>query len=533
MIDEKFTIVQEDRFILATRDSGYKSTASALSELADNAFQAGANEFTVHFRSEPQPQSGRGRPKSPTIAEVVCVDDGSGMSPQVLRNGLRFGGTTRFDDREGFGRFGMGLPNSSVSQCRRLEVYTWQDPKKIYFCYIDIDEIAKGKMLVVPEPTQVEVPDQYAAFFKSATGTMVTWKNCDRLDYGAREDTLTRELPKTLGQTYRYYLASGKTINVNGREVKPFDPLFLMPEALYHGATQHGAPLKFHIKKPSNAQEGGSVTVKFSLLPEEWQATISKSKTEMQERGIDRSRGFSIVRAGREIDFGYFWLRSPHWTDSWWSCEISFDPALDELFGVTHTKQQIKLSERLRTTIENDINANIATLADIIVSRGKKRHAVSTKTAEDIAKERDKFLRTSPAIRDKSPEVVDKEVTEYAGEKATAEHPAEDIVRDLKDRPFLMDFENLPGAPFYRVRTYGRATVVTLNRDHLFFEKVYAPLCDSAPASKTALELLLFALAKSETLASEEGRVWYESQRQEWNRVLSVYLGGLNLAIGA
>jgi hypothetical protein len=90
-----------------------------------------------------------------------------------------------------------------------------------------------------------------------------------------------------------------------------------------------------------------------------------------------------------------------------------------------------------------------------------------------------------------------------------------------------MDFEDLPGAPFYRVRTFGQTTVVSLNRDHLFFEKLYLPLCDKEPASKTALELLLFTLAKSETLASHEGKTWYESQRAEWGRIFSVYLAGI------
>ncbi|RMH12717.1 MAG: hypothetical protein D6695_05850 [Planctomycetota bacterium] len=67
MIDERFTIVHEERFIQATRDSGYKSTASAISELADNAFQAGADTFIVDFRSEEQAFSGRGRRPSPPL----------------------------------------------------------------------------------------------------------------------------------------------------------------------------------------------------------------------------------------------------------------------------------------------------------------------------------------------------------------------------------------------------------------------------------------------------------------------------------
>jgi len=523
MIDEKYTIVQEDHFIQATRDSGYKSTASAISELADNAFQAGANTFIVNFRCEAEKYSGRGKPRSKRVKEVICIDDGSGMSPDVLRNALRFGGTTRFNDRKGPGRFGMGMPNSPFSQCRLVEVFTWQKPGKVYLCYLDVDEVAKANMLVIPEPVETKLPKEYKNLVFSKSGTIVIWKKCDRLDYSGREDTLTRELPKTLGQIYRYYLVSGKKIVINGRDVKPFDPLYLMPEAEHSDATLHGRPIRFNIKVPGDGEQTSPMTIKFSLLPEEWQAE-GRRKIERQKRGIDGTRGFSIVRAGREIDYGYFRLHSQHSTDLWWRCEISFEPPLDELFGVTHTKQQVKLSERIRTKIEKDISANITTLAGIIYERGQKLHVSNVKLAEEIAKGKDKFLRTSPEIRDKEPEVVDKEIREYAEEKATDEKSIEEIMGDLRTRPFLMDFENLPGAPFYRVRTFGTATVVTLNREHPFFDKIYAPLCDSVPTSKTAVELLLFALAKCETLAGEEGRTWYRTQRAEWSQVMRVYL---------
>lgn len=526
MIDERFTIVQEERFIEATRDSGYKSTASAVSELADNAFQAGANEFIVHFRSEEQAYNGRGPRPQPKVQEVICVDDGSGMSPDVLRTGLRFGGTQRFNDRSGLGRFGMGLPNASASQCRRLEVYTWKNPDEVYFSYIDIDEIASGSMSVVPEPVKTALPPQYDPYKISPTGTMIVWRNCDRLDFAGREDTLTREIPNTLGQTYRHFLVNGKVIHVNGRDIKPFDPLFLMPEAQQSGATQHGAPIVLNVPVPGTSGDTSPVTLKFSLLPEKWQTTIIRRSTKKQrEYGIDRARGFSIVRAGREVDVGYFGLRRPHWFASWWGCEIAFEPELDELFGVTHTKQQIKLGERMRTRIEKDISANLATLCDIIDSRGRKAHAADAKKAELIAKDRDRFLRTSPALRDKDPEIAERELRQYAESRSVVDGVTVDqVLEDIRDRPLLMDFENNPEAPFYRVRTVGTSTVVTLNREHPFFSLLYQPLCDTNPASKTALELLLFALAKAETLAADDGVLWYRQQRHEWSRILSAYL---------
>ena len=44
---EDCSIIALDKFIQATRDSGYKGTASAISELVDNALQASAQRIEI------------------------------------------------------------------------------------------------------------------------------------------------------------------------------------------------------------------------------------------------------------------------------------------------------------------------------------------------------------------------------------------------------------------------------------------------------------------------------------------------------
>ncbi len=59
------------------------------------------------------------------------------------------------------------------------------------------------------------------------------------------------------------------------------------------------------------------------------------------------------MRAGREIDRGWYFMggkRKENY-DDWWRCEISFDPSLDELFGVTHSKQEIRPTEALTSIL--------------------------------------------------------------------------------------------------------------------------------------------------------------------------------------
>lgn len=104
-----FSIVALDRFIEATRDSGYKGTQSAVAELVDNSIQAAATRVWLNVRRTDDEEH---------PIEVSVTDNGSGMDAFTLRQALRFGGSSRFDDRSGLGRYGMGLPNSSLSQAR-------------------------------------------------------------------------------------------------------------------------------------------------------------------------------------------------------------------------------------------------------------------------------------------------------------------------------------------------------------------------------------------------------------------------------
>ena len=87
--------------------------------------------------------------------------------------------------------------------------------------------------------------------------------------------------------------------------------------------------------------------IKFSELPvKDW---YSLSASDKRRKGITRASGISILRAGREIDYGWFFVGSKRRQnyDDWWRCEVEFDPVLDEEFGLSHTKQQISPSDNL------------------------------------------------------------------------------------------------------------------------------------------------------------------------------------------
>ena len=87
--------------ISSLRDVGYNNTTSALCEHVDNAVQADATEIRVFFRQQ-------GKRGEYTI-DAAVYDNGRGMAPNVLKVATSFGGSMSFNNRDGIGRFGMGM----------------------------------------------------------------------------------------------------------------------------------------------------------------------------------------------------------------------------------------------------------------------------------------------------------------------------------------------------------------------------------------------------------------------------------------
>ncbi len=510
-----FSIVAVDKFIQATRDSGYKGTASAVAELVDNSLQAGASIIKVSITAADVDE------EHPIILSVI--DNGCGMDSTTLRTALRFGGSTRFNSRAGLGRYGMGLPNSSLSQAQRVTVHTWRSRGGPIMCsYLDIDEIAAGALVAVPPPVSVNKPHFVNGY---DSGTAVTWSRCDRLD-NRRISTLVRKLLLSLGRRFRHFLWDGVTLTVNGDKVLPIDPLFLHPAALFNGATEHTSFEREIPVNPGDPSTTGIVRVTFSELPvAEWSRLTNHEK---RERGIAKGAGVSIVRGGREVDYGWFFLggkRRENY-DDWWRCEIQFDPSLDEVFGITHTKQQIRPRPHLVEALTGDMENT----ARALNSRARKAH-LSVKlserfsSSEDRATERDDLLTPLPP----TPRPRDKPVLESL--KKELNRPA----HPERDPEGGVEYRIVPKALtdtcfFNYARTEGKLVLV-LNPDHPFYRLVYKPLLESEDqrdvALRTSIDLVLLAAARAEALLEGKDALKVAEQlRADWSDTLATFLNG-------
>ena len=355
---------------LSLRDVGYNHTTSALCEHVDNAIQAHATEIRVYFR-----QMGK---RGDYHIDAAVYDNGAGMAPSVLKVATAFGGSTTFGNRDGIGRFGMGMKAAALSMSPVMELYSWQEPGAIYSMTLDVEAIGRDKrnLIELPDPTlNTELPSEVADLFKKPmsfptdrndqhllvrgdlelqqalgrSGTIVYMPECDRLTY-SKANTLVQHATNEMARVYRRAIGAGLRLFVNNRLVEAVDPTYSMANARH--ARLDELPVKLsrliiskqvEVKVAEKGSETAPVTIKLFRLPlEEW-STLPR-KTLRNDLKVFDENTVSILRNDREVFAGSLpWLTTRHSVTHWYRVQIEFHGALDEAFGVAANKQGVRL----------------------------------------------------------------------------------------------------------------------------------------------------------------------------------------------
>ncbi len=377
-VASSYRIVSSELTVKAMRDSGYKNTAYALAELIDNSIDAEASTVEVFACEMPSQDTDHARPRVDTIA---VLDNGKGMDADTLRRALKFG-DGRGGDGKRIGRFGMGLPNSSMSQCQKVEVWSWTNGAgNALYTYLALDEVNKG-LDHVPEPVHKRVPDHWQELSEGLdeTGTLVVWTELDRVRWYGAAATL-RNTEELIGRVYRHYLnpdsddPDARTVDIRlvpvregavldgVRNVMPNDPLYLMKSTC--------SPEPFADKpmfmpfNMGNQQQPGLAEIPVTYKGQVHIVKVKASIARLEARRSDvdghpwptnanpnldpgrlpwgkhakRNIGVSLVRQGRELSLDTSWAIGYNPAERWWGIEIDFPPELDDAFGVTNNKQ--------------------------------------------------------------------------------------------------------------------------------------------------------------------------------------------------
>ena len=345
------------------RESGF-DFPTAIGELIDNSVQANAQRIDIIPGIEQKETEG-GAEVISVITQIAVVDDGDGMDEKTLNGCLQLGFSTRYNDRKGLGRFGVGATAASISQCRHT-IYCSR-PKgtgDFLATYIDLDKIADNTQTVIPKPSRTYFPKDLKNINYDNSSTIVVWSQCDRLQHDAngrptQADGLLTELKNWVSRAYRYIIWKGVEIFINSEKVLAHDPLYL-------NSSQTGflddplAREKFSVSVewpvPNSPGKTSSISVKLTLLPEKWRRKQGDGgRPHAQERRIDENQDISILRHNREVAFGNFYPMVPKQEDidRWWGCEISFESALDECWEIKNIKRGARPTTALRNKLRD------------------------------------------------------------------------------------------------------------------------------------------------------------------------------------
>jgi Histidine kinase-, DNA gyrase B-, and HSP90-like ATPase len=534
-----------DAFVRGMRDIGYKSTAFALAELIDNAIQAAATKVDVIFGFD----SGA----KPT--QIAVIDNGHGMEPTMARASLVWGAGTRENNREGFGKYGYGLPSASVSQCFRVTVYSKTPGGDWYSAYLDIDEIkdgvwTKGNRIEMPAEKKQQPPSFVADHLTNTGrwddfqhGTVVVWDRLDRnrIDYKRREE-LRNVLITDLGVIFRNFLLA-TPMTVDEVEVEPCDPLFLTEGFRYYDVDEDRAielpPAKVDVKDKKTGEVVGSMRVRFARMPATFFRKPDYKHTNRPGRNTnerleiaDRNNGIIFLRNGRQIDV----LRPPRslgsfnvTTDRFWGVEVDFDASLDDLFSITTSKQQVTPDPSVWDILKDKANlfTVIGTMRTEYGKEAKKVQAEAEQAKDggqrasvEAIEGAEQFRTSRPP--DDTPE-RQREAQDNLGQEARKRADKAGVKPDAIKRELEAEregvthtvaTEDMPGAPFFRCVQEGGTRVLYLNVAHPFYTELYGSP-SSTPRLRAGLEVLLWTLGNAEVDADPESarRKFYERER--------------------
>ncbi len=589
-----FDVIPQSLSIKAMRSSGYRDSAHAIAELIDNSVQAGDTTLGItHVEliclDRTHVQNGRKR-----IDCIAVFDDAGGMSPDLLRRAMQFGNGTHLEhkNQNGIGKFGMGLPNSSISQCKRVDVWSWQEGR-VYHTYLDVSEVEQGKMKEVPEPTASTIPSDWLKMISAEVqvhGTLVVWSQLDRVTW-KQSGTLLKHTEFITGRVYRHFIdkksvqirlasyvaAEGRVIADYERLVRPNDPLYLMIDA--------NAPEPYN-KMPAFALFSDPVIFSIGFRGEEHTLQINTSICTERVRieggkspiGIHaaKNQGISVVRAGRELELSRSFENSYDPRERFWGVEVEFSPGLDDVFGVTNNKQAATNFLRrdladdaadegmspaaYQNMLESDqdprmpmylvskeidrllakMRSKIATMRER--SRVQKKNAPTESKAETVATQSVRRRRAhygDTGKSDKQEELPETDRTSALSANLASDGiavgTANEIAVDYVTKHIKFRFKNLdvPTDAFFDVNATGGVILITLNTRNPVHAKLFEPMLAEELTSEipylTDVLHLLAAWARMEDEASGPVLKRIQDMRSDWGRITREFFSGEEL----
>ena len=545
--------VSAGQALQSMRDSDF-DCYSAYAEAIDNSIQANATEINIQFDTE------KGRGNYEHIKRIAFIDDGDGMDQDLIHNCLVLGYSSRFNDRSGIGRFGVGMTMGAIHECRHVSVFSRdKDQGDWLTTSLNIKSSDDGSVLIDP-PKSSKFPDWVTDLKPVGSGTAVVWSDYDRQVENGRK--IIDECKIYFGRVFRNFIWDGLKIFINGELINAIDPLYVtMKNTKFPKDTPAAlaAPILLDWTIPEDIAEyqgqKDTITIKLSLLNEEIRGFRgSGDRAEVKDRYIHRNQGISITRKGREVAYGPipYWPGSQKWFDQidrWWGCEIEFSPLLDRVFQVKNIKRGAVPVHDLKVAIFAAINPTVQNYTSEIQrtwdqkaekkeadEKQKGEHDSGHKEAEKIAKKKNIEDTSKPVVDpEKAAQELIDSITKY---QDSTDKDA--IIAGWRSQPYTIESDTWKGKEFIELKPLGGNDVLLYNQSHPLMkrlgkleEKITSDenIGSIAIASelKTVVDLLLLSYVKAESKMSKDDETieLLEDLRTNWGMFVNSYINDM------
>ena len=514
-------VASTKQMIPAMRHQGYH-TPYALAELVDNSTQAEAKHVEILCMDEMSTDTSKRQ-----LQKIAVLDDGNGMSKNELWDSIRLG-ESRNRGKGGIGKFGVGLTHASLSQCRRVDIYSWKRPGAVLQLHLDLDLIIDSDDVAVEEPIKSGLPSSWKNVSRhmSKSGTLVVWSTLDLCRWKKAKTVIAKSEPM-IGRMYRKFLDS-KELQIRmvsfdhvtnkieiDKKILPNDPLYLMaqsstPTPWDKTAMFQKDGLRWEVKTPIKGTDGKmhNVITRYSFAKRETRKDKRNPGNTAYGKHAADNLGVSVVRANRELNLDTNLLISYSPAERWWGAEIEFPPALDDIFGVSSNKQSAaelihmmkqfgkqSREERGKKDIDDEEDNPLVDLVRDMTNRLKALRGTL---------EKQRITKNSETKSDgiKEPGTTEPTVTGNQKSNMTEEERRNAIKQLVKqlgidDEQWTLDpglrFEHVPmsGNQFFDVALVGGIKVITINSDHKAYKDLLVMLLkDEEISDKQAAALL-------------------------------------------
>jgi hypothetical protein len=456
------------------RHVGYDNY-EAICDLCDNSVEANAERVQVIRKNN---------------EEISIVDDGDGMSIDILNEAIRFGSNIEKNRAVDLGRFGMGLCTASISIAKRYTVITKTVDGKHLKAIFDIDEVEKNNSwdCFVGDANKEDI-FLFESFGLKDHGTIVILTKCDKIIERKNLPRWSKQLSDHLGETFCKFIQTGRVFFVDGQKVPAIDPLEWDDEATHKYNGTNGQDITYKIGEDELGKDiNETINIKLSIVAK------PKHGNQIINQGFYVYRNHRLIT--RAADLGLYQKEHAYGN---MRGSISFCGNLDDEINLTFQKNKLTLNQGLYDKLKHVIGPQITGIFQKLraetAAKAQPEIDKITKEVSEIIKKKSTLLMKPKTTKQKRNSPSDPSGT-VVKKNTDITHPPKDKKQSALADRCRFEFANMTGlAPIYDCRLEGPTVVITLNKDHVFYHEM---ISEKKASVKTAYLFFIYALASAE-----------------------------------